>query len=87
MPADLASSSMGCRTRCFRNIHPRRLEDEFTVDFCGHRVYATPKENLIMQNEELNKLSPGTPGLGCLQALVQATPTQANRIDPSTLVG
>jgi hypothetical protein len=63
------------------------LEDVTTVDFGGHGVYATPKENLIMMNEDLDKLPPGTLGLGCLQAPIIATATQANRIDSSLPVG
>jgi hypothetical protein len=45
-------------------------------------VYATPKENLIVLNEELKKMPAETPGIR-LQALVQASATQANQIDPS----
>lgn len=80
--AEGGGATLGAHATCHR-----RLEDEFTVDFGGHRVYTTPKEILVVLNEEIHKLPPETPGLRRFQALVPATATQANRVDHSPLVG
>lgn len=41
------------------------------MDYNDHKVYMTPKENLVAANEELTTLLPNTPGLARVQAMVQ----------------